>query len=124
MADQLGDDRQERKRRQRRLERALSERGSEPRAATRDEGPTQDPASDAKSASKSTIRSRDITRLKYFGTLKPVLERLHDDGCQRDKARNRQLHFDQYCQLSCSSCSSPPAHRRGAGSGAEAAETR
>jgi len=27
------------------------------------------------------------------------LERLHDDGCKRDKAGNRDRHFDQYCML-------------------------
>src|SRR5882724_12764172 len=28
-----------------------------------------------------------------------MLERLHDFGCARDRAGNRQLHFDQYCLL-------------------------
>jgi hypothetical protein len=27
------------------------------------------------------------------------LKRLHDDGCERDQAGNRDLHFDQYCML-------------------------
>ncbi len=31
--------------------------------------------------------------------LSPLLERLHDDGCLRDKAKNRTLHYDQYCML-------------------------
>jgi len=48
---------------------------------------------------KDKIESKDITGLKYFDKLAPLLERLHDDGCQRDKAGNRQLHFDQYCML-------------------------
>ncbi|MCE9556732.1 MAG: IS4 family transposase, partial [Planctomycetes bacterium] len=28
-----------------------------------------------------------------------MLERLHDSGCERDRAGNRTLHFDQYCML-------------------------
>ena len=53
----------------------------------------------AGAATKPKIRSQDITGLKYFDRLGPLLERLHDDGCQRDKAGNRELHFDQYCML-------------------------
>lgn len=34
---------------------------------------------------------------KYFRRLTPLLARLHDAGCARDKAGNRTLHFDQYC---------------------------
>lgn len=34
-----------------------------------------------------------------FDVLAPLLERLHDVGCERDKAGNRTLHFDQYCML-------------------------
>lgn len=45
------------------------------------------------------IESRDLTGLKYFDKLAPLLERLHDDCCQRDKAGNRELHYDQYCLL-------------------------
>jgi Transposase DDE domain len=36
---------------------------------------------------------------KYFRQLTPLLARLHDAGCARDKAGNRELHFDQYCSL-------------------------
>jgi len=45
------------------------------------------------------IREKDITGLKYFDQLAPLLQRLHDSGCQRDVAGNRTLHFDQYCML-------------------------
>lgn len=31
--------------------------------------------------------------------LSPLLERLHDDACLRDKSNNRTLHYDQYCML-------------------------
>jgi hypothetical protein len=37
--------------------------------------------------------------LKYFDKLAPLLARLHDDGCARDRAGNRELHYDQYCML-------------------------
>lgn len=45
------------------------------------------------------IEERDITGLKFFDQLAPLLERLHDDGCQRDRAGNRTLHYDEYCML-------------------------
>lgn len=45
------------------------------------------------------ITEQDITGLKYFDKLAPLLERLHDDGCQRDTAGSRTLHYDQYCML-------------------------
>lgn len=48
---------------------------------------------------RDEITDRDITGLKYFDKLAPLLERLHKDGCARDRAGNRQLHYDQYCLL-------------------------
>lgn len=48
---------------------------------------------------RTKIREQDITGLKYFDKLAPLLERLHDDGCARDRAGNRTLHYDQYCLL-------------------------
>lgn len=45
------------------------------------------------------LRERDIQGLKYLECLLPLLERLHDVGCVRDKAGNRKLHYDQYCLL-------------------------
>jgi hypothetical protein len=48
---------------------------------------------------RELIRDKDIQCLKYFSMLLPLLERLHDVGCQRDKAGNRTLHFDQYCLM-------------------------
>ena len=45
------------------------------------------------------VRERDITGLKYFQDLLPLFERLHDVGCQRDKAGNRELFMDEYCVL-------------------------
>jgi len=40
-----------------------------------------------------------IQGLKYLERLLPLLGELHDVGCQRDKAGNRRLHYDQYCLL-------------------------
>lgn len=48
---------------------------------------------------RKEIAAADIGGLKYFDRLAPLLERLHDVGCQRDRAGNRELHFDQYCLL-------------------------
>lgn len=48
---------------------------------------------------RKKIQQRDITRLKFFDKLAPLLSRLHDDGCARDRAGNRELHYDQYCML-------------------------
>jgi Transposase DDE domain len=45
------------------------------------------------------LKSRDIQGLKYVERLLPLLDQLHEVGCQRDKAGNRSLHFDQYCLL-------------------------
>lgn len=48
---------------------------------------------------REKVREKDVVGLKYFDRLAPLLARLHDDGCERDKAGNRELHFDQYCML-------------------------
>lgn len=48
---------------------------------------------------RDKIEERDIQGLKYFDQLAPLLARLHDDGCARDRAGNRTLHYDQYCLL-------------------------
>ena len=48
---------------------------------------------------RDDVREEDVTGLKYFDKLAPLLARLHEVGCQRDKAGNRTLHYDQYCML-------------------------
>src|SRR5690606_32907171 len=48
---------------------------------------------------RGSVTERDITGLKYFRRLLPLFERLHEVGCDRDKAGNRTLHMDQYCAL-------------------------
>ncbi|MFN6106143.1 MAG: IS4 family transposase [Planctomycetaceae bacterium] len=48
---------------------------------------------------KARVRERDVGGMKHLQKLLPLLDRLHDVGCERDRAGNRQLHFDQYCLL-------------------------
>ena len=73
------------------------------RRKSREAHPDSDLASkqpvDSPSTDKPKFKESDITGLKYFDKLAPLLERLHDDACERDKAGNRELHFDQYCLL-------------------------
>lgn len=45
------------------------------------------------------VRERDVQGVKYLDRVLPLLRRLHEAGCQRDKAGNRDLHMDQYCAL-------------------------
>ena len=45
------------------------------------------------------VRSEDIQGLKYLDMIAPLLQKLHNDKCDRDKAGNRDLHYDQYCIL-------------------------
>ena len=46
-----------------------------------------------------TIKEKDLKGLKYFKVLGSLLERLHTDGTKRDRAKNRQLFYDQYACL-------------------------
>jgi hypothetical protein len=48
---------------------------------------------------RKRVRDEDVTGLKYFRRLLPLLERLREVGCERDKAGNRSLTMDQYCSL-------------------------
>jgi hypothetical protein len=45
------------------------------------------------------LAERDLAGFKYFDRLIPLLAHLHDVGCDRDRAGNRTLHYDQYCLL-------------------------
>lgn len=45
------------------------------------------------------LKSRDIRGVKYVERLLPMLDALHEVGCERDKAGNRRLFYDQYCML-------------------------
>lgn len=78
----------------------LPKRPKPPKAQTGTDDATLDPKQSSQDDSKTPkVRSKDIQGLKYFDMLLPLLERLHDQKCQRDKADNRQLHFDKYCML-------------------------
>jgi hypothetical protein len=45
------------------------------------------------------IEERDLAGFKYFKKITRLLERLHDAGCERDRAHNRLLHMDQHLSL-------------------------
>jgi hypothetical protein len=45
------------------------------------------------------VRAADLRGLKYFKILNPLLDGLHQQATQRDRAGNRQLFFDQYASL-------------------------
>lgn len=42
------------------------------------------------------VTEDQLVGFKYFRKILRMLDRLHDVGCTRDRAHNRQLHFDQY----------------------------
>jgi len=48
---------------------------------------------------RTLLAEKDVQGLKYFKLLRPLLERLHDAGTQRDRAHNRKLFFDNYGAL-------------------------
>jgi hypothetical protein len=48
---------------------------------------------------RKQVTEPELSGFRYFQQLAPLLARLHDVGCHRDKAGNRQLHYDQYCLL-------------------------
>ena len=45
------------------------------------------------------IEESEVQGLKYFKAISGLLKRLHQVGCQRDRAGNRLLHMDQYVSL-------------------------
>ena len=48
---------------------------------------------------RKDIEDHELKGFKYFKAINKMLESLHDTGCQRDKAGNRNLHMDQYASL-------------------------
>ncbi|MEK7731725.1 MAG: IS4 family transposase [Planctomycetota bacterium] len=48
---------------------------------------------------KPEIQERDLHGFKHFKLLLPVLDKLHAHACERDRAHNRILHYDQYTAL-------------------------
>lgn len=51
------------------------------------------------SAKRDKIKESQLAGFKYFKAIGGMLESLHEAGCQRDRAGNRQLHMDQYMSL-------------------------
>jgi hypothetical protein len=49
--------------------------------------------------SKLTFDEKDLTGFKFLRVILPMLGRLHQQGCARDKAHNRSLFFDNYAAL-------------------------
>jgi hypothetical protein len=94
----------DRKARKQRAKRLANRKLDGPSIQTGSENPTsqtvaEDEASSPSNSRKPKIKSSDITGLKYFDQLAPLLQRLHNEGCERDTAGNRKLHYDQYCML-------------------------
>ena len=50
-------------------------------------------------AKRNKIDERQLQGVRQLEKLLPLVERLHDVGCDRDKAGNRQLFMDEYCLL-------------------------
>ena len=100
---------EERRQRQKQLEQTRRRKAKEvaPRAVKANSPPTDEaaPESDSPLAprrgrpTKPDVTAADVTGLKYFEKLAPLLERLHDVGCDRDRAGNRDLHYDEFCLL-------------------------
>ena len=61
-----------------------------------DAGPSAESPPTEQPTAERRLTEKDIVGLKYFDQLLPLFQRLHHDGCQRDKAGNRELHYDQY----------------------------
>src|SRR5436190_11011522 len=52
-----------------------------------------------KNAKPTAVDVRQLGHLKKLRHLLPLLAELRDSGCERDRAHNRQLHFDEYVTL-------------------------
>ena len=48
---------------------------------------------------KPPLKEKELRGFKYLRLVDEYLDRLHDVGCRRDRAGNRQLHMDQYACL-------------------------
>ena len=48
---------------------------------------------------KKRDKALELQGFKYLKQLLPLFEQLHDVGCQRDRAKNRSLFYDQYCLI-------------------------
>ncbi len=48
---------------------------------------------------QARLKEKDILCLGHLRRVFALLATLRDVGCERDRAGNRQLHFDDYCKL-------------------------
>lgn len=99
MSDDLAREQKETRRRQRKDLDVMMREGAQSKSRLPADSQPNTCEAPEVTGTKRKIQAKDITGLKYFDKLGPLLERLHDDACQRDKAGNRELHFDQYCML-------------------------
>jgi len=99
MADEARQRKRERRKRRKQLLRTLQRRKEQPDTTPTVAEPTGQDRDNNHRKQQPQIQEKDITGLKYFDQLAPLLECLHDDACERDTAGNRELHFDQYCML-------------------------
>jgi hypothetical protein len=87
------------------LDQARRRRSTRSRGASRAENadvaaaPHDPPAPRRGRRKRRDVTVADVTGLKYFEKLAPLLERLHAVGCERDTAGNRDLHYDELCLL-------------------------
>ncbi len=98
----------ERKRRRRELQRfharraASARQAASPRRASKKDDSDEkrqrrNAETEYKESRKKKLTASDITGLKYFERIAPLLESLHPEGCQRDKSNNRELFYDNLC---------------------------
>jgi hypothetical protein len=96
---------EERRQRQRALDQARRRRSTRSAAASGVENadvaatPHDPPAPRRGRRKRRDVTVADVTGLKCFEKLAPLLERLHAVGCERDTAGNRDLHYDELCLL-------------------------
>lgn len=64
-----------------------------------DDAIKEDPQKGAVRADKKPLTQKDILCLGHLQRAFDLLDRLHEVGCGRDKAGNRELFFDDYCKL-------------------------
>lgn len=73
--------------------------GMKQEQATQDDAALPQVQANKRDDKRPAIESKDVKGLKYLDLVAPLLKRLHKDGCTRDTAGNRNLHFDQHCML-------------------------
>jgi hypothetical protein len=95
----------ERRQRQKRLEQARGRRRNGDTRPPMVDIALVEPAGEASAAKRRgrperpDIKAEDVQGLKYFEKLAPLVERLHNVGCERDQAGNRDFHYDEFCLL-------------------------